>query len=326
MANPPPLTYLLGLQMDAEIQNAVDGGKLTPQAGKALQKLLPGSYCLHKSWGFGRVDSINFLVSQLTVDFHSKKGHSMQLQYAAESLQPIPPGHILALKASDLPGLKAKAKEDPVGMMRTILNSFGGKATQDQVAQSLMPEVFNETEWKRWWDSAKKALKKDGHFALPAKKGEPILLREQAVSRGDELVEQFDNARQLKDQLQALDGIIKNLDSFSDPAPLKPIVVAAEEAARKNLKLRPPLRSSCCWRAMKFAKRRISSPPRAPRRWSRCSATSRRTSSKSCPRSARPSRSASWPRFPRPSATTGRKKRSACCCAARDAWSRRSRG
>jgi transcription elongation GreA/GreB family factor len=225
--------------MDAEIQKAVDAGKLTSQAGMALQKLLPGSYCLHKSWGFGRVDSINYLVSQLTVDFRGKKGHSMQLQYATESLQPIPADHILALKASDLAGLKARAKADPVGLMRTILNSFNGKATQDQVAQALMPEVFNETEWKRWWDSAKKALKKDGHFALPAKKGEPILLRLEAVSRGDELLEQFFAARQLKDQLVALDGIIKNLDSFSNPALLQPVVTMTEEASRKSLKLKP---------------------------------------------------------------------------------------
>jgi transcription elongation factor GreA len=225
--------------MDAEIQKAVDAGKLTTHAGQALEKLLPGSYCLHRSWGFGRVDSINFLVSQLTVDFRTKKGHSMQLQYAAESLQPIPPDHILALKASDLAGLKASAKEDPIGVMRTILNSFGGKATQDQVSQALMPEVFNETEWKRWWDSAKKALKKDGHFSLPAKKGEPILLHEEAVSREDELLEQFSHARQLKDQLIALDGIIKSLDSFADSSLLRPVLTAAEDASRKSVRLRP---------------------------------------------------------------------------------------
>jgi transcription elongation GreA/GreB family factor len=225
--------------MDAEVQKAVDAGKLTAQAGKALDQLLPGSYCYHKSWGFGRVEAINFLVSQLTIDFRGKKGHSMQLQYAAESLQPIPADHILALKASDLAGLKSRAKEDPVGVMRVILNSFGGKATQDQVSSSLMPEVFNDTEWKRWWDSTKKALKKDGYFSLPAKKGEPIVLREQAVSRVDEVLEQFSHARQLKDQLVALDAIIKNLDSFTDPAPLRPVIIAAEDASRKSLKLRP---------------------------------------------------------------------------------------
>lgn len=224
--------------MDVEIQKAVEAGKLTANAGANLEKLKPGSYCFHKSWGFGRVEAVNFLVSQMTIDFKAKKGHPMQLQYAAESLQPIPEDHILARKANDLAGIKTMAREDPVSLARLILRSHGGKATPDQIAQSLLGDVFNETEWKRWWDAAKKALKKDGHFAVPARKNEPVVLREQAVSRGDELLEQFSKARQLKDLLAGLDAIIKNIDAFSDPAPLRPVIAAAEDAALKNQKLR----------------------------------------------------------------------------------------
>src|SRR6516225_9050482 len=85
--------------MHPEIQKAVDAGKLTAAAGRVLDQLQPGTYVLHKSWGFGQVDSLNFLVSQMTINFKAKKGHSMQLQYAAESLQPINEEHILAQKA-----------------------------------------------------------------------------------------------------------------------------------------------------------------------------------------------------------------------------------
>jgi transcription elongation GreA/GreB family factor len=74
---------------------------------------------------------------------------------------------------------------------------------------------------------------------VPTKKGEPIVYREEAVSHGEELLEQFHRARQLKDQLLALESIIKSLDSFSDPAPLQPVVSAIEETSRKSLKLRP---------------------------------------------------------------------------------------
>src|ERR1700758_3706801 len=138
--------------MHPEIQKAVDSGKLTTAAGQVLDQLQPGTYVLHKSWGFGQIDSLNFLVSQMTINFKAKKGHSMQLQYAAESLQPITSEHILAQKAADAAAVKARAKNDPVGLVRTILTSYGGKATQDQIAQALAPEVFNETEFKKWWD------------------------------------------------------------------------------------------------------------------------------------------------------------------------------
>jgi transcription elongation GreA/GreB family factor len=224
--------------MDADIQKAVAAGKLTQQGAEVIAKLAPGSYCLHKSWGFGQIDSVNFLVNQVSVHFKGRRGHTMQLQYAADSLEPLPPGHILVQKSTNLSSTKTMAKERPVELVRTVLTSFGGRVTQDQLAQALAPEVLGEAEFKRWWETTKKALKADGHFAVPAKKTEPIELRETAVSRADELLGAFANARVLKEQLAAIEQIAKSLDAFSDPAvQLKPVIAAIEDAARKNQRL-----------------------------------------------------------------------------------------
>jgi transcription elongation GreA/GreB family factor len=231
-------SLIFNIPMDAEIQKAVDAGKITSHAGGMLAALKPGTYCLHKSWGFGQINSINFLVNQITIDFQTKKGHTMQLQYAAESLQAIPNEHILARKVIDLAGVKTKAKQDPVGLVASILKDLGGKATQDQIAQTLQGDLFTETEFKRWWDSTKKLMKKDGHFFLPAKKTDPIELREEAVSRADELLGAFNHARQLKWQLAALDQIIKNIDAFGQPAvQLEPVTKAVEQSARQSQRL-----------------------------------------------------------------------------------------
>jgi len=224
--------------MEPEIQKAVDAGKITSHAGEALAALTPGSYCFHKSWGFGKIDSVNFLVNQITIDFKTKKGHAMQLQYAAESLQTIPEGHILARKVTDLQGVKAQAKEDPAGLVASILKDLGGRATQDQIAQTLLGDVFTEAEFKRWWESAKKALKKDGHFSIPAKKSDPIEVRQQTVSRADEFLETFAKARQLKQQLAALDQIAKNIDAFDKPVEqLQHVINAVEQSAKQSQRL-----------------------------------------------------------------------------------------
>jgi transcription elongation GreA/GreB family factor len=224
--------------MEAEIQKAVEAGKLSKQAGAALALLTPGSFCIHKSWGFGQIEALNFLINQITVNFKGKKGHTMQLQYAAESLQPITANHILAQIATDVNGVKRSAMEDAVGLMRAILCSYHGKATQDEIGELLVPEVFSEAEFKRWWESTKKALKKDGHFAIPTKKNDPIELRSEAVSRADELLAAFSTARRLKEQLTALEQISRSVGDFADPAAqLQPVISAVEAAAQKNLKL-----------------------------------------------------------------------------------------
>ncbi len=223
--------------MQVEIEKAVQAGKLTPQAGKALERLPSGSYCLHKSWGFGRISEINFLLNQITIDFKTKPGHVMQPQYAAESLQPLADDHILVQKVTKTDAIKALAKENPGELVRVILRSYNGKATQDQISQALSGEVFNEAEFKRWWDSTKKIIKKDGHIAIPAKKTDPIVLREEAISHTDELMAAFLAARQTKVQLAALDQILKSVEEFKDVSALVPVVATIEDAAQKSRRL-----------------------------------------------------------------------------------------
>src|SRR6266705_1575071 len=228
--------------MDAELQKLVESGKLTLKAAEQLDLLKPGTFCLHKSWGFGRVSEWNLLLNQIIIDFAGKKAHPMQLQYAAENLAAIPPEHFLARKASDLAVIKKLAREDPAAVMRNVLESAGGNATVPQIAQWLIGDVFSETEWKRWWESAKKVLKKDGHFFIPTKKNAPIELRSAPVSQADELLAAFSQARRPKEQGAALDQIIKLADEFKEPdKQLQPIIAAIENAAARNQKLHPEL-------------------------------------------------------------------------------------
>jgi len=41
--------------MEAELEKLVEAGKLTTKSAGQLENLKPGTFCLHKSWGFGRV-------------------------------------------------------------------------------------------------------------------------------------------------------------------------------------------------------------------------------------------------------------------------------
>ena len=115
--------------MDAELEKLVEAGKLTSKAAEKLDQLKPKTFCLHKSWGFGRVAEWNLLLNQILIDFPGKKAHPMQLEYAADNLTLIPAGHFLARKASDLAATKKLAKDGPVAVVRNIVESLDGSAT-----------------------------------------------------------------------------------------------------------------------------------------------------------------------------------------------------
>jgi transcription elongation GreA/GreB family factor len=227
--------------MDSEIQKAVDSGKITRQAGQVLGSLRPGGFCYHKSWGLGRVESYNFIMGQILIDFGPRKGHAMKLEYAAESLKPIAEDHILARKAADPGVVRKEAADDPCLFVRKLLADLGGAATVDQIGQALEPEVFNSAEFKKWWASAKRALAKDGHVGLPGKKSDPVVLREEALSQADELLASFRQARQIKDQLAALARILKEASALAGhPEEVRSVIAAIEQAAGKNQKLNTP--------------------------------------------------------------------------------------
>src|SRR6266487_3629117 len=228
--------------MDAELEKLVESGKLTSKAAGQLEKLRPGTFCLHKSWGFGRVRGWNLLLNQIEIDFASKKSHAMQVQYAAENLKPLAPEHFLARKATDLAGIRNLAREDSVAVVRNIVESLDGTATTQQIGEWLIGDVFTDAEWKRWWESTKKALKASGAFSVPAKKTEPIQIRGEGVSHADELIAAFNKARQPKQQIAALEQIIKFHSQFNEPEKqLQPIVVSIENTAARNQKIHPEL-------------------------------------------------------------------------------------
>jgi transcription elongation GreA/GreB family factor len=228
--------------MEDDLEKLVEAGKLSSKAAEQLQKLQPGTFCLHKSWGFGRVREWNLLLNQIVIDFAAKKSHPMQAQYAAENLTPLAPEHFLVRKAMDIKSIKNLTRENPVALVQNILESLDGKATAQQIGEWLIGDVLTEAEWKRWWEAARKALKASGAFSVPAKKTEPIQIRGEGVSHVDELLAGFNKARQPKQQIAALEQIIRSHEQFKEPEKqIQPIVVAIENTAVRNQKLHPEL-------------------------------------------------------------------------------------
>jgi transcription elongation GreA/GreB family factor len=228
--------------MDAELQKLVEAGKLTTKSAGQLEKLKPGTFCLHKSWGFGRVREWNLLLNQIVIDFATKKFHPMQAQYAAENLTPLAPEHFLVRKATAVASIKKLTQENPVAVVQNILESLDGGASAQQIGEWLIGDIFTEAEWKRWWESTRKALKASGAFSIPPKKTDPIQIRGEGVSHADELLGAFNRARQPKQQIAAVEQIIKSHEQFKEPEKqLQPIVVAIENAAVRNQKLHPEL-------------------------------------------------------------------------------------
>jgi len=226
--------------MTDELAQAVESGALDKKTADRLARLTPGSYCTHKSWGFGRVAEWNLLAGQVLIDFKTKKSHPMQAVYAAETLTPIAEDHILAQRETNPDSIRELAKSDSSALIKKILTDFGGKATSEQISSALSPGVFDAAALKRWWDAARKKMKSDGQFGMPAKKTDPYVLLDTPVNSGSRLLDGFRTARHTRDQVLALEEISKSLDDLAGSQDeLQSVVTLIEEAALRARRLSP---------------------------------------------------------------------------------------
>lgn len=193
----------------------VSAGKLGQKHLEPLLQLTGSGYCYHRSWGFGKITTVDTVFARFTIDFTDKPGHQMDLGFAADSLKPIPTTHILARKAADLEGLRRIAALNHLELIKVVLGSFGGQATVDQIQQVLVPDVIAD-DWRKWWEAARAEMKKDGHFRLPTKKSEPIIYQEEQMSLQDRTLSDFKEAKGLKARILIASEALKSFADLSD--------------------------------------------------------------------------------------------------------------
>ena len=182
---------------------------LPAAVAEKLKKLAPGTYCIHRSWGFGKIKDWDANAESVVIDFKTKAGHLMQYAYAAESLTPLAPDHVSVQKAEDAGALKKRAAEDPVSVVIDCIRSLGAQATADHIQALLSPDIISANDYKKWWDGAKRALKKDGHFYVPGKKNEALRQLEAPGAMGDSAMENLRLANGPKAVLLALASVSK---------------------------------------------------------------------------------------------------------------------
>ncbi|HEX3798268.1 MAG TPA: GreA/GreB family elongation factor [Verrucomicrobiae bacterium] len=202
--------------MKEEFEKLAAAGKLDKQQIEPLVQLTTSGYCMHRSWGFGKITTVDTVFARFTIDFPGKANHTMDLSFAAESLKPIPKDHILARKAADIEGLRQMAALHHLDLIKLVLTSYNGRATVDQIQAVLVPDVIKD-DWKKWWEAAKRELKKDGHFQVPLKKTDPIIYQVKEVSLQDRLLGDYRAAKGLKAHIAVASEILKSVADLSDP-------------------------------------------------------------------------------------------------------------
>jgi len=202
--------------MKEEFEKLAASGKIRSSDVEELVEMATEGFCMHKSWGFGRIKTVDVVLGKMTVDFSDRVGHAIDLAFAPKILVPIAKEHIEARKATDMQGLKQMAALHHDEVIKVIVDSYGNLATTDKVKEVLVPDVIDADDYKKWWETARREMKKGGNFKVPTRKTEAIEYQSEDVSFQERIINDFNAARGLKARLPIAVELSKNSGELTD--------------------------------------------------------------------------------------------------------------
>lgn len=190
--------------MDSEtIDQLVAADPKLEGAREKLEAMQPGSYCIHRSWGFGRIQAYDADANKLLIDFEEgKEGHPMDPAFCVDKLEVLGAGDILVRKRTEPGEVDRMIDKDRVGVVMAILASRPDRqATAIEIERQLAYLIPQERKRKKWWTDAKKELVREPKVAVPAKKTDPFVLREEEITPEEEILEEFFATKKAKQKI-----------------------------------------------------------------------------------------------------------------------------
>lgn len=167
-----------------------------------LEAMRPGTYCLHPSWGFGKISAYEPADNRLIIDFEAdRQGHAMDPAFCADKLELLKNDSLLVRKHTETAVIEDLAKNNPAELIAQALATFPNQTASSGELERLLAKVVGETRFKKWWLNARKQINQDARIACPSRKTEPYILRDEPIKIEDEILENFYAIRNPREQI-----------------------------------------------------------------------------------------------------------------------------
>jgi transcription elongation factor GreA-like protein/transcription elongation GreA/GreB family factor len=160
-----------------------------------FMSFVPDSYVRHPDWGIGRVKDLNLKSKRVKINFQRKRDHMMSLELAQKAVEPLASDDFRVQKVINRKNLITQLREEPTEFIKNLLKSFGGTMNAKEIKENIVPDLINVREWTSWWSNTNTALKKDQFISVSGGSSKRYILREQAVSDEEELLQRFDETK-----------------------------------------------------------------------------------------------------------------------------------
>ena len=202
-----------------------------------LEAMEPGSYVVHRSWGFGQIKSYHDASQRLLIDFKDKKKHPMDPAFCITTMELLPANHLLVRKETEPKKIAELIAENPAQLVVEALQAYPNNAATVIEMEITLAQVVGEDKFKKWWSVAKKAVAKDPRISVPEKKTECYVVRDVPVSAEDELLEQFTSTRSARRRIVLAEEMMEATGKQDIKADLSSVLKGVADAVKDSNQL-----------------------------------------------------------------------------------------
>ena len=169
----------------------------------ALEAMTEGASCIHRSWGLGKITGFDSDRGMLLIDFEEgeRKSHAMDPVFCLGKIEILEDDHIISRHRSNPEEIDLMAKKNPVDLVIEILSKFEDGCAANRDFERILGFLFGPAKGKKWWTATKKLLIKDPRVAVPNKKTEPYVLRDEPVKPEQEILQDFFDEKRSKEKI-----------------------------------------------------------------------------------------------------------------------------
>ena len=203
----------------------------------ALEAMKEGACCIHRSWGLGQISGFDQDRGMVLIDFEEddRKSHAMDPVFCIGKLEVLADEHILSKHRANPSEIETLAKKEPVELIIEILSTCEDGCAQSREIERVLAFLLGPVKGKKWWTATKKLLVKDPRVAVPNKKTEPYVLRDEPVKPEQEILQDFFDEKRSKHKIILAEKLFDLASEKEDlqadlPQVLSELTVAIMEA------------------------------------------------------------------------------------------------
>ncbi|MEZ6189332.1 MAG: hypothetical protein R3F62_30565 [Planctomycetota bacterium] len=179
------------------------------QAVQALDEAFAfteGDFVFHtRGWGVGKVVEAHPETGEFVIDFMpgQPQGKRMDAGMALKSLERRTADDLDVLMWQRPERVAELAEQEPLELLKSALGASGGKLQARDLRDRLTP-VIEKSGWTKFWAKARKLAKQDPRIEVGPAPRSVISLREEELSRDDEMLEKLHQLRSFKKRIVVL--------------------------------------------------------------------------------------------------------------------------